>query len=86
MDAEPGLASLARLTMADVTAIAIRGKLGDTARQWPRTAAVAHILGWRLDDYQVTEVRDEDLTLPAPAQRTGVLPHTARSRPSPVAA
>lgn len=70
LDAEPGLQDPGELTTSDVISAALRGNTIETARRWLNDAAVAHLLGWRLDGYQVTQVRTEDLALPAGAGAT----------------
>lgn len=48
---------------AHVASVALAGDVGAKAEEWIRTAAIAHILGWRITDYLAVERQPMDLVL-----------------------
>lgn len=46
-----------------IASVALAGEVGTTIGEWVRTAAVAHILSWRISDYLAVERQPRDLVL-----------------------
>ncbi|QEE60137.1 hypothetical protein FVA74_00115 [Salinibacterium sp. dk2585] len=63
LDGEKALASHRQELPAHVASVAIAGAVGGRAEAWLREAAIAHIVGWRIDGYLRVERHPKDLVL-----------------------
>ncbi len=63
LDAEPALATVSSPSPGHVLSVALAGGPGSAATRWIRSAAVGHIVGWRIDDYLEVDRVPEDLVL-----------------------
>jgi hypothetical protein len=64
LDSDPSLISHRTELPSHVASVALAGTVGAEAEEWIRSAAVAHILGWRVKDYLRVERQPRDLVLP----------------------
>lgn len=63
LDDDSSLRRSADSKFSDVLVVASQGSVGRAAARWVSEAAVAHVVGYRVSDYLVTDVRDSDRIL-----------------------
>lgn len=63
LDAEAGLAGLDRPSPGHVLAVALAGTTGLAASQWMQSAAIAHVVDWRIDGYLEVQRTPEEIVL-----------------------
>lgn len=62
LDAEL-IAQAGEVSVADTIITALHGRVGEGVRRWVREASVAHLLGWRFEDYLPADVVEDELTI-----------------------